>query len=209
MTSDIKQIEIDELEQRMKRILTDNENQANIIQEKNDKIGELITKMDNYEQLLKNLGVQMDDVHQQNNELLEKVDGIQQKLDQDARSASLSEAQLAVEDRAPQPSPSKKCERFILLRRNDADFPYYTIRAQDISAKTALRTQRNIYGDITILLDLPYHPNSKTLYVRIKEELKKRGVEFNMCKVSLNNSEITEDELIEAMTKIDSEKREI
>jgi DNA repair exonuclease SbcCD ATPase subunit len=197
MTSDAKQIEIDALEQRMKRILTDNENQANIIQEKNDKIDELITKMDNYEQLLKNLGVQMDDVHQQNNELLEKVDDIQQKLD------------IAVEDRAPQPSPSKKCERFILLRRNDAEFPYYTIRAQDISAKTALRTQRNIYGDITILLDLPYHPNSKTLYVRIKEELKKRGVEFNMCKISLNNSEITEDELIEAMTKIDSEKREI
>jgi hypothetical protein len=148
-------------------------------------------------QMLKNLGIQIDDVHQQNNELLEKVDDIQQKLE------------IAVEDRAPQPSPSQKCERFILLRRDDPDYPYYTIRAQNVSCKTALRTQKNNYGDITILLDLPYHPNSKTLFVRVKDELRKQGVIFNMCKLTLAHSNITERELIEVMRKIDDEKRDV
>jgi hypothetical protein len=215
MSEQDKQNEIYHLEQRMKQLLIDNENKDNVIQEKVDRIDELIKRMDDekeerkkereelkeqnkrQEKLLQNLGIQMDDAYQQNNELLEKVDDIQQKLD------------IAVEDRAPQPNPSKKCERFILLRRNDDHYPYYTIRAQNVSAKTALRTQRNVYGEITILLDLPYHPNSKTLFVRIKEELKKQGVQFNMCKISLGESEITEKELIETMRKIDNEKRDV
>ncbi|MGL5961484.1 MAG: DUF3627 domain-containing protein [Cetobacterium sp.] len=199
-----KQTEIDQLEQRMKQLLIENENKDSVIQEKVDRIDELIEitkRMENQnkkqEKMLKTLGIQVDDVYQQNNELLEKVDDIQQKLD------------IAVEDRAPQPNPSYKCERFILLRRDDPDYPYYTIRAQNVSCKTALRTQQTNFGEITILLDLPYHPNSKTLFVRVKEELKKQGVVFNMCKLSIANSEVTEKELIEVMRKIDSEKRDV
>jgi intracellular sulfur oxidation DsrE/DsrF family protein len=72
-----------------------------------------------------------------------------------------------------------------------------------------LKKQKAVYSEIKILLDLPYHPNSKTLYVRIREELKAKGVEFNICKLSLANAEITEQELIRMMEGINDEKRDI
>ncbi|MGL5961592.1 MAG: DUF3627 domain-containing protein [Cetobacterium sp.] len=83
------------------------------------------------------------------------------------------------------------------------------MRAQHVNAQLALKKQRAVYSEVQILLDLPYHPNSKTLYVRVKEELKEKGVEFNICKLSLANAEITEQELINMMEGIDAEKREI
>lgn len=71
----------------------------------------------------------------------------------------------------------------------------------------ALRRQQKLYDNkIQILLDIHWHPNSKTLYVRIKENLKKKGVEFNFCKISLKNSSIKEEELIDEMRKINDEK---
>jgi len=45
--------------------------------------------------------------------------------------------------------------------------------------------------------------------VRIREELKAKGVEFNICKLSLENAEITEQELIRMMEGINDEKRDI
>ncbi|MGL5962697.1 MAG: DUF3627 domain-containing protein, partial [Cetobacterium sp.] len=79
--------------------------------------------------------------------------------------SSTSSISLSVEDKASQPKQSGKRERFILLKRNDTN------------AQSALRKQKAVYSEIKILLDLPYHPNSKTLYVRIREELKAKGVE--------------------------------
>ncbi len=189
-----KQIEIDNLEQRMKQLLIDNENKDNIIQEKKDRIDELIEITKRME--IK-FGIRFDEQEQQNNELHEKVDNIQQKLN------------IAVEDRAPQPKQSGKRERFILLKRNDLDYPYYNIRAQHVNAQSALRKQKAAYSEVQILLDLPYHPNSKTLYVRIRDELKAKGVEFNICKLTLANAEITEQELIRMMEGINDEKRDI
>lgn len=43
----------------------------------------------------------------------------------------------------------------------------------------------------------------------IREDLKEKGVEFNMCKLSLANAEITEQQLIETMKEIDAEKKDI
>ncbi|MGL5962470.1 MAG: DUF3627 domain-containing protein, partial [Cetobacterium sp.] len=189
-TNNEKQREINELEQRMKRLLMENENKDNIIQEKKDRIDELIARMDEereerqlerkrmeeqnkrQEKMLLNLGIRFDEQEQQNNELLEKVDDQNNKLDNIQHKLNIS-----VEDRAPQPKQSGKRERFILLKRNDLDYPYYNIRAQHTNAQSALRKQKAVYSEIKILLDLPYHPNSKTLYVRIREELKAKGVE--------------------------------
>ncbi len=98
---------------------------------------------------------------------------------------------------------------FLLLKRNDENYPYYTIRAQDINAKKALKRQKDMFSDVTILLDLICHPNTKTFYVRIKDGLKKKGVEFHLCEISIEDSQITEQDLVEAMMKINDEKREI
>lgn len=149
-------------------------------------------------------GIRFDEQEQQNNELLEKVDDQHIKLDNIQQKLN-----IVVDDRAPQPKQSGKRERFILLKRNDLDYPYYNIRAQHVNAQSALKKQKAVYSEVTILLDLPFHPNSKTLYVRIREELKSKGVEFNICKLSLTNAEITEQELIRRMEGINDEKRDI
>ncbi|MGL5962693.1 MAG: DUF3627 domain-containing protein [Cetobacterium sp.] len=207
-TNDEKQIEIDHLEQRMKQLLMDNENKDNIIQEKDDKLDEMSKLLNEIKDQNKRMeikfGIRFDEQEQQNNELHEKVDDQNNKLDNIQHKLN-----IAVEDRAPQPKQSGKRERFILLKRNDLDYPYYNIRAQHTNAQSALRKQRAVYSEIKILLDLPYHPNSKTLYVRIREELKAKGVEFNICKLSLANAEITEQELIRMMEGINDEKRDI
>jgi len=186
----------------------DNESKDNIIQEKDDRIDELIEITKRME--IK-FGIRFDEQEQQNNELLEKVDEQHDKLDKQNEKLDNIQHKLniAVEDRAPQPKQSGKRERFILLKRNDDDYPYYNIRAQHVNAMSALRKQRALYLEVQILLDLPYHPNSKTLYVRIRDELKQKGVEFNMCKFTLANAEITEKELIEIMEGVNAEKRDI
>ncbi|GFW69161.1 putative KilA-N domain-containing protein 006L [Trichonephila clavipes] len=117
--------------------------------------------------------------------------------------------EISVEDRAPQPAKKSKRERFVLLKRNDETYPYYAIRAQDAHAKTALKKQNSCYKEVSILLDLSCHPNSKTLYERIRAELKKRGVTFNLCAISLADSTVNEEELVKAMNAINDEKRDV
>ena len=130
------------------------------------------------------------------NLILEK-DTIQQKLE------------ISVEGRAPQPAKKDKRERFILIKRNDETYPYYATRSQDIRARGVLKQQRSLYKEVSILLDLPCHPNSKTLFVRVRDELKKKGVVFKSCNISLTGSIIDEEELIKAMNTINDEKRDI
>jgi predicted peroxiredoxin len=106
-------------------------------------------------------------------------------------------------------------ERFLLLRRDNDLFPYYTIRAQDVNAKKALKRQRDMYTGVVVLLDILCHPNTKTFYVRIKEDLKKRGVEFHLCEISIASPHspleetITEEVLIREMMKINDEKKDV
>jgi hypothetical protein len=146
------------------------------------------------EAMLRNMGINLMDVRCQNDELLEEVHVVQKKLN------------IAVEDRAPQPSQNRKRERFVLFKRNDEDFPYFTVRAQNCRVQTVLKEQKLYFGDLEMLMDIDCHPNSKTLFVRIKDELKTKGVEFHFCKVSLKNSSISERELVETMKKVNDEK---
>lgn len=219
MSSDDRDAKIKELELKMQNLQTEKDE---IIQEKSDKIDELIARMDQereerkserkrmeeqnkrQEQMLQRLGIALDDVAQQNDELLEKNDELIEKVE-----TVQTKLNIAVVDRAPQPALNSKKERFILIKRDDPDYPYYTIRAQHVTAQAALRKQRSCYSEVTILLDLPFHPNSKTLYVRIKDQLKQKGVEFKLCKISIQNSEIDEDELVVSMKGVDAEKRDI
>lgn len=99
-------------------------------------------------------------------------------------------------------------ERFILLKRNDPEYPYYNIKAKHTSAQSSLKKQKTLYSEITILIDVLCHPNSKIMFVKIKEELKNKGVRIKFCKLSLSNSKITEEELIEKMKKFLSEINE-
>src|SRR5580704_11613598 len=152
----------------------------------------------------KRLGIKLDDVLDKNDELLEKNETIETRV-----VSIQTKLDIAVEDRAPQPDRVEAREHFILLKRNDDDYPYYTIRAQEVNARNALRRQEQLYDETTVLLDIHLHPNSKTLYVRIKDDLRARGVAFRYCKISIEESDVTEAELVESMRAINDEKRRV
>lgn len=161
--------------------------------------------------MLRSMGVEIKDIRHENNdlldqnsELLERVDDVLQKVNTVQKKLDIS-----VEDRAPQPDKNTRRERFLLLKRNNDTFPYYTIRAQEINARKALKRQRNMYTDVTVLLDIVCHPNTKTFYVRIKDDLKSKGVEFNLCEINISNSKIDEAILVKEMMKINDKKRDV
>jgi hypothetical protein len=58
-------------------------------------------------------------------------------------------------------------------------------------------------------LDFKANPNSKTLYNRIKEPLKAKNVQFSGNNIDLEESEITEEELMVEMKVINDSKRKV
>jgi Protein of unknown function (DUF3627)/KilA-N domain len=192
------------------------------LQEKDDKIDELMKQLKEsdkrhanmilrLEESNKRLGIKLDDMADKNDELLERNETIVDQNNRlETRVVSIqTKLDIAVEDRAPQPDRVEAREHFILLKRNDDDYPYYTIRAQEVNARNALRRQEQLYDETTVLLDINLQPNSKTLYVRIKDDLRARGVAFRYCKISIEESDVTEAELVEAMRAINDEKRRV
>jgi hypothetical protein len=82
----------------------------------------------------------------------------------------------------------KDCQRPALLRSN------------------RFEESKTVVWEIEILLDFHCHPNSKTLFVRIRDSLKRKGVEFSNCKISIQDSSVSEGELVETMKQINDEK---
>jgi hypothetical protein len=154
---------------------------------------------------MRSLGISLEEVKDQNEELLEKNEEVNKKADNIQRKLN-----IAVVDRAPQPEDESKRERFVLLKRNDSEFMgYYTIRAQDSYTTKKLKTQRTLFPNLVVLLDFKCSPNSKTLYNRIKETLKAKNVVFKNNDIEIEDSQITEKELIEEMKVINDQKLSI
>ncbi|CCA61373.1 transcriptional regulator [Diadromus pulchellus ascovirus 4a] len=140
---------------------------------------------------LAEMGIQLNETNEQLNEMNNKLD-------------------VAVEDRAPIPEDCSKVERFVFLKRPNADYPYYAIRAQAASTKTAIRKQEKEFGAIELLLDFETHPNTKTYYNRIKLALNKRGVKFNGNRVRIaDDSDMTEADLIRELNKVHEQRRDV
>jgi hypothetical protein len=156
------------------------------------------------EEYMRSMGITLEDVRDQNEELLGETKGLKKQNKKIQRKLG-----IAVEDRAPLPDDKGKQERFVLLKRNDHEYaPYYTIRAQNTYTKRKIKVFRTLFPNLEILLDFKANPNSKTLYVRIKDELKVKGVLFEGNNIDLNEA-ITEEDLIEEMEVINDSKRDV
>ena len=184
----IKQVE--QLEEQMESLET--------VKIKDDKIDQLL----NY---VRSLGISLEHVKDQNDELLDRNKGLKHDIKQVKTKLG-----IAVEDRAPLPENKAKQERFVLLKRNDDEYyPYYTIRAQDDYTKRKLKFERQHFPNLEILLDFACNPNSKTLYTRIKESLKAKRVVFKGNNIDLEPSDVTEQQLMDEMIMINDAKREV
>jgi hypothetical protein len=223
MSENEKSFKIRELELKMKDMEIETET---VIAEKNDKIDDLMKMLKEAEKerkiaeeerkadrlLLRSMGINLLDVKNQNIELLDQTTELLEEVQDTNTKLTTVQKKLniAVEDRAPLPSQNKKKERFVLLKRIDEeDFPYYAVRGQHYYVQTVLKNQRQLFGKIKILLDFHCHPNSKTLFVRIRDSLKRKGVEFSSCKISIRGSSVSEGELIETMKQINDEKMNV
>jgi hypothetical protein len=192
------QRKITDLEQMMSGMRLDMKKQEEIMQQQTS--------------YMRSLGISLEEVKDQNHGLHKQVKKVQRKLG------------IAVEDRAPQPEdhgpkdhdrdPAKpdrdesKRERFVLMKRNnDEYYPYYTIRAQDSYTTRRIKNQKVYFPNLMVLLDFKCSPNSKTLYNRIKETLKAKGVTFDGNNIDLEDTQITEQELVEEMKVINEAKR--
>ena len=154
---------------------------------------------------MRSLGISLEEVKDQNEELLESNSGLKKQNKKIQRKLG-----IAVEDRAPLPDDKGKQERFVLLKRNDPDYySYYTIRAQDLYVRRKLKSERLHFPHLEVLLDFKCNPNSKTLYVRIKDKLKLKNVVFKGNNVCLEDSTTTEEDLMEEMKVINDQKRDV
>jgi len=184
-------------------------------------------KIDELSALVKQMDIRskemMSELLQKNNELLENVQDLKDQNNElldtaDQQTVQLQTVQhklgIAVQDRAPLPRQKNKQERFVLIKRFQKrnglkpEHIYYTIRAQDPRAKQSLRTQGVMYN-VDVLLDLTCHPNSKTLYNRIKDDLIEKGVQFSYNNISIESSKIDEKMLVESMRSIDDKKLDV
>jgi hypothetical protein len=168
-------------------------------------ISNLAESNERQEKYMRSLGIQLEDVKDQNEELLDETKGLKKQNKTIQRKLG-----IAVEDRAPQPEDESKRERFVLLKRNDDEyFPYYIMRAQDSYINRKLRVEKLNFPKLQVLLDFKCNPNSKTLYTRIKENLSSKGVTFNRNNIELEGADITEEELMEEMKVINDAKRDV
>ena len=156
-------------------------------------------------QFMRSLGISLEEVKDQNEELLDSNKGLHKQNKKIQRKLG-----IAVEDRAPQPENESKRERFVLLKRNDPDYyAYYTIRAQDSYTIRKLKFEKTNFPNLVVLLDFKCSPNSKTLYNRIKETLKSKNVVFKGNNIELEDSQITEEQLIDEMKVINDQKYDV
>jgi hypothetical protein len=164
--------EITDLKQMMEDLKLDRKRQE--IQREEDK--ERMNRQENY---IRSLGVSLEDIKDQNNEIKNQNKEIKRRLS------------IAVEDRAPLPEQTSKQERFVLLKRNDPDHSAYY---QNAYTRNRIRSQELLFPGLQILLDFKCNPNSKSLYVRVKENLKKRGVLFDGNNIDLGET-VNEEEM--------------
>ena len=198
-----------EIEAKMSEMSIEHEE---AIRQKDDKINELITitkemrdQNTRQEKMLRSLGITLNEVNDKNDALLDETKHLKQQT-----TSIQHKLDIAVKDRVPLPENAAKQERFVLLKRNDPDYySFYTIRAQNDYTRRKLKTERLHFPSLEVLLDFRCSPNSKTLYVRIKESLKARGVEFRGNNIDLDGSEIGEAELVDEMRMINEARKEV
>ena len=207
---------IKEVEDQMEKLTIESQAKDVVIQQKDDKIDELkqlILRQDQErEKDRKYMRSRFDNIQDQNEELLEKNEelldhnkGLEKRVVKVQRKLG-----IAVEDRAPLPEDKRKQERFVLLKTNDPDYwPYYTIRSQDSYATRKLKEKKEEFPKMKVLLDLKCNPNSKTLYNRIKEQLKADDVHFKGNSIDLSYSHISEKQLLKEMMVINDSKRDV
>ena len=146
----------------------------------------------------------MDETLQENSDLKEHTNVLEDRVIKVQKKLN-----IAVEDRAPQPDKTIKKERFVMMKRSDAEYPYYVVRGQTAYTASVIRAQKKDHETVEILVDFNHHPNSKTFYNRVKDQLRSQGAEALGNAIRIENSDLTEQDLITILEDVNEEKRTV
>lgn len=142
---------------------------------------------------------------EENNELKEEVNEVKEKINNVSTKLGIS-----VEDRVPKTEKTSKMEVFIMLKKNDfnknnkKEFEYYAICGQIGYSKT--KSKKMVKDEnYTEVLVIEYSPNTKNLLNRLKEQMK-HSIVFLSNKFNTN---LSTDTLIEYITEIENDKRNV
>jgi len=171
---------IQEVEENMSKLKLYNEEQTKLLVQKDDEISDL-----------KKMLVAMD-----------------AKMDTESAKAELRhrnmEERLTVStiDRVPKSQDTDLRERFVVLKHKEGE--YYVIRGQDKYCINKVKAQTDLDPSIATIIDLAYQPNSRNLFIRLKE--------LQDDKFFINGNYIEtkhEEELIKVLGRLNEEKYNI
>jgi hypothetical protein len=185
------------LQMRVEALIKEIENKDKIIVEKDCKIDELMRKVDKLlgknDELNNNIESLSNDVEVLN----QNVDKITEKLD------------IATDDRVVRPSNDKDLQIFAMFS-NVQRSEYRTIRRQKRSMNVAKKKLVEEGFNVEILMLEP-SPNPINLQIRIKEKLIKVPgiIKLSSNSITINRGIISEQQLINMIRIIDSEKKDV
>lgn len=196
---------------------------------KDQAVAELNKKMDDmrlsmeakHEQaleMLSKMGITLDDVKEQNEELLHMNEETNDKLDDTVENLNvvMQRLDIAVEDRAPRLKRRGIRERFVLFKKNNTTagkFEYYAIRGQaSYTTGRLIKLQTERFPALTILLDIFCQPNPRNLFLRFKERVD--GLDEWNNKFIYAGNDIgcpveMEQEMVNIFRTLDDEKRDV
>ena len=215
-----KDNKIDSLEVKMDKLLKSNEESNKINKETNNKYNEILKVNEELlsrskksekndrkmKQQLEDITINLDDIKEELTESNTKLNYACKKLD------------IAVEDRVPKTDNQNKIEDFILLKSKNkkALYKYYAICGQStyVDRKSNRKIDKEHYIKIKFttsygleeLSRINNVPNSKNLWHRLKEKLKKK-VEY--CGNEMNLIDITEEELWNTIKLVYDKRKEV
>jgi hypothetical protein len=201
-----KQFDLKEKKDKIDQLLCETRKQTEIILKQRDET-KLRDENNLYETKLlrKKIDEQTDlllNMKDDNNDLLYRVSKVQSKLG------------LACVDRAPYAPLRKMIERLILIKwtpycDKEKILEYYIIRAQYDNATVALKNQMKFDPNLKVLLDIQMQPNSVAVFLNIRSELYQKGVLVKGNNISIYNSIVTEEQLIEECMKVHLSRLEV
>ena len=117
---------------------------------------------------------------------------------------------IAVVDRVPKQKYPSKNEQFILLKplpkKEDARYDYYVIRGQKDYLKARLNTFLKDFPETQTLLCISYQPNSRNLYLRLKQKQKYK-IMYGANWFSIRNW--NEEDLVNSIKYLNNEKYDV
>lgn len=170
------------------------------------------------EQLLLNIGYNLQELQEQKEEDTQKIDvliDLNEDLKQDIE-VIVDRLGIAVEDRAPRLKRAAIRERFVLFKKNTSrnePFQYYAIRGQSVYVNGRLsKLQLQKYPNMVILIDILCQPNPRNLFLRFKERIDGKPEwedNFTYAGNNVGCSPQLEQKMVQIFETLDEEKRDV